>query len=62
MEWTTRYFLHQADIWQSRFLKSDVAAGPKAYAARQAAQWTWLASDAERIFGGVNSDYKKLVM
>jgi hypothetical protein len=35
--------------------------GPKAYAARQAAQWGALTSDAERAFRVVNREYTSVM-
>ena len=60
MEWTTRYFLHKAGMWQEQ-LGDQTLPGPKAYAARQSAQWGNLASDAERAFRNVNREYKKVM-
>ena len=62
MEWTTRYFLHRARQWEERLKQPDPLPGPQAYAARQAAQWHHLASDAERHFVEINPDYVKLIM
>jgi hypothetical protein len=61
MEWTTRYFQHRARVWQDRFDDPLAQPGPKAYAARQRAQWQQLAVDADRLFRPVNSDYVPLV-
>jgi hypothetical protein len=57
MEWTTRYFLYRAGKWQVQCPE----AGPSAYAARQAAQWGGLASEADRAFGVVNREYIKVM-
>jgi hypothetical protein len=61
MEWTTRSFLHKAQEWQDRFEELDIDPGPKAYAARQSSQWTWMASDADRLFRSTNSEYISLI-
>lgn len=61
MEWTTRYFLHRAETWQTQLGEKDLHAGPIAYAARQAAQWGDMALDAERAFRVINRDYKKVM-
>lgn len=61
MEWTTRYFLHQAEKWQTRFSDETLEKGPRAYAARQAEQWSQLASDAQSAFHFVNREYKKIM-
>jgi len=58
MEWTTRYFMHKAAKWQA---DETLEAGPRAYAARQTAQWGDLALDAERAFGVVNREYKRVM-
>jgi len=61
MEWTTRYFMYRAKKWQTELGEKDLDAGPKAYAARQVAQWGALASDAERAFRVVNRQYKDVM-
>ena len=47
MEWTVRYFLHQAEVWKHRgtIVAIDVTsqAGRRAYAARKSAMWQGLA-------------------
>ena len=58
MQWTTRYFLYRARKWQVQLEDNDLQAGPRAYAARQAAQWGGLVSDAERAYRVVNREYK----
>src|SRR6267154_1631062 len=58
MVWTARYFWNRADLWRSRVVEPNAALGLKAYATCQAAQWSSLAVDAERLFSGVNPDYK----
>jgi hypothetical protein len=62
MEWTTRFFLHHEEQWRIRAGAEHNHAGPKAYAARQAANWRQLALDAERLFRASNKDYITLVM
>lgn len=62
MEWTSRYFLHRARLWHERYEDRDVRKGPKAYAARQSAQWKQLAAEAEHIFRLVNRDYIPLIV
>jgi hypothetical protein len=61
MEWTTKYFLYRARKWQAQLGDYDLPAGPRAYAARQAAQWSALALDGERAFRVVNPDYKSIM-
>ena len=62
MEWTARYFLYRACQWHDRFNDPKVQSGPKAYAAQQAAQWSQMASSADRLFKVVNQDYQPVVM
>jgi len=61
MQWTTRSFLHKAQIWKDRFEEPNVEPGPKAYAARQSSQWRYIASDADRMFRSTNPDYTSLI-
>ena len=58
MQWTTKAFLHKAKQWQTWHQELNINPGPKAYAARQASQWRYLAWDADRQFRVANSDYK----
>jgi hypothetical protein len=62
MEWTARYFLYRAREWEKRFDSEDLYARPKAYAARQAAQWFYMASNADRLFKSVNREYQSVIM
>jgi hypothetical protein len=62
MEWTTRYFLHHYKKWQDRATVPHPHMGPKAYAARQSAQWRQMACEVERVFSAVNTGYINLVM
>lgn len=62
MEWTTQYFLHRSAQWRERALALHPLQGPKAYAARQSAQWNQMACEADRVFSAVNQGYVKLVM
>lgn len=61
MQWTTKSFLHWAQIWEERFQEGNSNPGPKAYAARQCGQWRSLATDADQVFRSINSDYTSLV-
>lgn len=61
MEWTTRYFLHRARKWLAQYADETLEPGPRAYAARQAAQWNDLASDSEQAFRVVNREYTKVM-
>ena len=61
MEWTTRSFLHKAREWQDRFENDNVDPGPKAYAARQSAQWMHMALDVDWLFRSQNLEYKSLI-
>ena len=62
MEWTIRSFLNRVAQWEERGRRFAQPAGSKAYAARQAAQWMQLATDAERLFLSVNVDHIRIVM
>ena len=61
MKWTTKSFLYKAQQWQDRFEETNIDPGPRAYAARQASQWRFMASEADRLFRSVNSDYTSLI-
>jgi hypothetical protein len=61
MQWTTRSFLHKAREWQARFEEPNIDRGPQAYAARQSAQWRYMALDADRLFRSANSEYTSLI-
>ena len=60
MQWTTRSFLHKVQEWQERYEDPNVAPGPKAYAARQAAQWNSMATEADQLFRLRNSEYRSV--
>jgi hypothetical protein len=60
MQWTIKYFLHQAGQWQDRFHIAENA-GPKAYAARQSSQWRYWALEADGMFRSANSEYISMV-
>jgi hypothetical protein len=62
MQWTTKSFLHKAREWQDKFDEPNTDPGPKAYAARQSAQWRYIALDADRLFRLVNSEYRSLII
>lgn len=62
MDWSTRYFLHWAGLWHDRFEDPNVQPGPRAYAARQSAQWKQLAVVAEHHYCLVNRDYVPLLV
>jgi hypothetical protein len=61
MEWTTRFFLKRAADWRERAGLPTPLPGPRAYAARQASQWSQMASEAERVFAAVYPGYIRLV-
>ena len=61
MGWTTQYFLHRAEKWRAQLGNNNLQAGPKAYAARQAAQWNALALDADQAFRIVNQEYTSVM-
>lgn len=54
MVWTVNYFKKQKEIWKLRWQHVDIAglegAGLQSYAAKQAAMWDSLASQAKEIF------------
>ena len=64
MQWTVRYFLRQAEIWQQRAVGAAEAGrpgpGPVSYALRKSAAWRTMAHSAEEIFMTVNSSYTRL--
>jgi hypothetical protein len=57
MQWTIRYFLHQAQEWERLKATSpnsgNLTPGPAAYAARKAAMWQWLALTTKQRFSQV---------
>ena len=57
MEWTLKYFEHQADIWKVRekTSKEHSSQGHSIYAARQCAMWLKFHLQADKIFQGVKS-------
>ncbi len=61
MEWTTRFFLHRGLKWQTCLKDTSLEPGPKAYVARQAAQWFTMAVDAEQLFVRVNREYVRIM-
>ncbi len=61
MEWTTRFFLHGAQKWQTWLKDTSLEMGARAYVARQAAQWLSLALDAEQFFVRVNREYVRIM-
>jgi hypothetical protein len=58
MVWTVRYFAHNKGVWEKR--RNATPPGPASYAARKAAMWCTLASDADQAFSQVNRSYRKL--
>jgi hypothetical protein len=61
MEWSVRYFLNNARVWEGR---SDAAAGnpgAAAYAARQVTKWRQVAASCDHLFQGINPHYVRLV-
>lgn len=57
MDWTVRYFQHQAEMWKARAIAS-AAAGPAAYALRKAAMWDEMVWFTEARFKRTNTAYK----
>jgi hypothetical protein len=63
MQWTVRYYLHQADIWADCGIRTEYRGdrGATAYARRQLAMWTEAARTADVRFKSVNAGYQRLV-
>jgi hypothetical protein len=61
MEWTVRYFAYNKKVWEER---GEIAErpGPAAYAARKAAMWCDIATDADRAFSVLNMSYSRQVI
>jgi len=64
MEWTVRYYLHQAEIWEDRGIQAEFARdlGSTAYAHRMIATWRGIAQAANARFRSVNQSYKAFVI
>ena len=62
MQWTVRYYLHQAKVWSDRGIVSEYHgnAGATAYAHRKIAMWTGMAKAADIRFKQVNRAYEGL--
>ncbi|GLB37202.1 hypothetical protein LshimejAT787_0402530 [Lyophyllum shimeji] len=64
MQWTTRFFLYQADLWRTRGAgaakEGGLGPGPLAYAQRKTAMWKEMAVLADQGFWEVNPSYTKL--
>jgi hypothetical protein len=60
MGWTVRYFAHNREVWEER-RKNAKHAGPASYAARKAAMWGDIATDADNAFSVVNRSYTPLL-
>ncbi|KAF8815690.1 hypothetical protein BYT27DRAFT_7079225 [Phlegmacium glaucopus] len=50
MEWSVRYFLYRAKVWEERCNVAALSPGAIAYAARQNARWRQVAAAAESLF------------
>ncbi|KAF8799621.1 hypothetical protein BYT27DRAFT_7227787 [Phlegmacium glaucopus] len=50
MEWSVRYFLYRAKVWEERCNVAALSPGAIAYAARQNARWQQVAVAAESLF------------
>jgi hypothetical protein len=63
MEWTIRYYIHQAEVWKERRHVSDDQRNPgaAAYAARKSRMWSDVAEAAEKKFLSVNSSYVPVI-
>lgn len=62
MQWTVRYYLHQAEIWTDREIRTEHSgdSGAMAYARRQSVRWTEAARAANIRFKSINSTYQSL--
>jgi hypothetical protein len=60
MQWTVRYFHHQAGTWEKWGIQAADAdkPGAAAYAARKVVMWTQLRNDAERRFTRTSGTYE----
>jgi hypothetical protein len=61
MQWTVRYFLKEAAIWNNRSKWNQNSPGAAAYAARQAAISFRRAAAADRMFKKVHPSHVLLV-
>ena len=58
MVWTVSYFAHNQKVWEER-MRNAQRPGPASYAARKAAMWCALATDADGTFSQVNRSYSQ---
>jgi hypothetical protein len=63
MEWTMRYFMHEAEVWEGRrrVAVHDDKAGAAAYAARKRHTWREMAAAADTKFMGINNSYRSVL-
>lgn len=59
MQWTARFYMNQATIWDERAANAsrDGAGGAVAYAHKKAAMWRDIMKEAERLFVKINTKY-----
>ncbi|KAF8808483.1 hypothetical protein BYT27DRAFT_7096830, partial [Phlegmacium glaucopus] len=50
MEWSVRYFLYRAKVWEEHCNVVALSPGAIAYAAHQVARWRQVAAAAESLF------------
>ena len=54
MAWIPRYFLHRAEAWIRRLESATMPPGAVAYAKRQVANWSKMATRSVHIFKAIN--------
>jgi hypothetical protein len=59
MQWTIRYFIHEAEVWEGRrsVAVHDNKMGAAAYAARKRHTWREMAAAADTKFIAINNSY-----
>ena len=62
MQWTVRYFRHQAGQWEKWGSQAEHATKPgaAAYAARKVVMWSQMAKEAEHKFVLINDMYHQM--
>ena len=62
MQWTVRYFLHQADHWEKAAAVSPDNREASAFAYRQRSIWFQLVSVADGVFAATNTSYQSPIV
>lgn len=60
MEWTTRFYMRMANVWQARRDSHPFSRGHHAYANEQIAMWNELGQITEAKFCRLSSYYTKI--